>query len=90
MVWTSLSQNQMWSEMVDRIIRAVIEKAEWAEHSVDEDGALSFEAMLEGSLFIMCEVSLLGNINAGLYHGADGDLDRFLARPTEEELLDLF
>lgn len=75
---------------VDRMIKAVISGTEDAEYSVDEDGALSFEATLSSGLFIMCEVSLAGNINAGLYYGPDGDLDRFLTRPTEEELLGLF
>jgi hypothetical protein len=53
--------------MVDRVIRVVIEKAEDAECSVDDDGALSFETTLPDGLFIMCEVSLAGNINAGLF-----------------------
>lgn len=76
--------------IVDRIIRTVIERTEGAEYSVDEDGALSFEATLSSGQFIMCEVSLTGNINTGLYHGADGELDRFLARPTVEQLLGEF
>ena len=74
---------------VDRIIKAVIAGTDDAEYSVDEDGAFSFEATLSSGLFIMCEVSLAGNINAGLYHGADGDLEKFLTRPSEEELLGL-
>ena len=81
--------NTAMIHMVDRIIRAVLEETEGAEYSVDEDGALSFEAPLKTGLFIMCEVSLAGNINAGLYHSPDGDLDRFLARPTEDQLLGL-
>ena len=76
--------------MVDRIIRTVIDKTKGAEYSVDDDGALSFEAPLSNGLFIMCEVSLLGNINAGLYDGPDGDLDTFLARTTEVHLMNLF
>ena len=76
--------------MVDRIIRAVIDQTHKPEYSVDCDGALSFETTLENGTFIMCEVSLAGNINAGLYHDADGDLERFMARATEEELLGLF
>ena len=77
-------------EVVDRIIRSVIEKTVGPEYSVDEDGALSFEALLSGGLFIMCEVSMVGNINAGLYQGPDGDLVDFLVRPTLEQLLELF
>ena len=68
---------------VDRIIKALIAGTSDAEYSVDEDGAVSFEATLSSGLFIMCEVSLAGNINAGLYDGADGGLERFLTRPTE-------
>ena len=77
--------------MVDRISRALIEKAEDAEYSVDDDGALSFETTLPGGLFIMCEVSLAGNINAGLYRdGTAVDLVKFLPYMTERGLLDLF
>ena len=74
---------------VDRIIKALIAGTSDAEYSVDEDGAVSFEATLSSGLFIMCEVSLAGNINAGLYDGADGGLERFLTRPTEADLLGL-
>ena len=35
----------------------------------------------------MCEVSLAGNINAGIYTAADGDLMEFLVCPSEEDLL---
>ncbi len=77
-------------EMVDRIIQAVIGKTHKPEYSVDSDGALSFETTLKNGTFIMCEVSLAGNINAGLYSDTDSDLERFMARATEEELLDLF
>ena len=76
--------------MVDRVIRVVLEKGYGTEYSVDEDGALSFEALLANGVFIMCEVSLNGHINAGLYEGADGDLLEFLVHPTEEQLLRLF
>jgi hypothetical protein len=77
--------------MVDRVIRVVIEKAEDAECSVDDDGALSFETTLPDGLFIMCEVSLAGNINAGLYRdGTAVDLVKFLPYMTERDLLDLF
>ena len=88
--WVSLSPHPDVVGMVGRIIKGVIEKTEEAEYSVDEDGALSFEAMLASGLFIMCEVSLRGHINAGLYRGPDGDLVEFLGRSTEEELSDLF
>ena len=77
--------------MVDRIIRAVIEKSKDIECSVDDDGALSFETTLPDGLFIMCEVSLAGNINADLYRdGTAVDLVQFLPYMTERDLLDLF
>ena len=76
--------------MVDRIIRAVIDRTRNPEYSVDIDGALSFETTLDDGAFMMCEVSIAGNINAGLYSDADGDLERFMAQATEQELLDLF
>ena len=75
--------------MADRIIQAVIDRTHKPEYSVDCDGALSFETTLENGAFIMCEVSLAGNINAGLYHNTDGGLEKFMAQATEEELLGL-
>ena len=77
-------------EMVDRIIKTVIEKTSEPDYSVDDDGAVSFEAPLSDGRFIMCEVSMAGNINAGLYRGPHGGLETFLVRPTEEQLLGLF
>ena len=77
------------TKMIDRIIRALIEKTDDAEYSVDDDGALSFEATLSDGSFIMCEVNIAGNINAGIYDGPDGDLKNFLARPGESALLGL-
>ena len=65
------------TKMIDRIIRALIEKTDDAEYSVDDDGALSFEATLSDGSFIMCEVSIAGNINAGIYDGPDGGLEKF-------------
>ena len=76
--------------VIDRIMRAVEEKTKRAEYSVDDDGAVSFEATLRTGRFIMCEVSLAGNINAGIYTAADGDLVEFLACPSEEDLLTWF
>ena len=76
--------------MVDRIITAVLEKTTGPEYSVDDDGALSFEALLQSGLFIMCEVSIAGQINTGLYQGVEGDLIEFYAHQTEQQLLDLF
>ena len=73
--------------MVDRIARVVEAKTVSFVYSIDEDGAFSFDARLEGGLFIMCEVDISGEINAGLYHGPLGELEKFLARTTEEELL---
>jgi hypothetical protein len=76
--------------VIDRIMKAVEEKTKRAEYSVDDDGAVSFEATLRTGQFIMCEVSLAGNINAGIYTAADGDLVEFLACPSEEDLLTWF
>ena len=76
--------------MIDRIMKAVEEKTEEAEYSVDDDGAVSFETTLRTGRFIMCEVSLSGNINAGIYSAADGDMVEFLACPSEEDLLTWF
>ena len=74
-------------QMVDRIARTVEEETLSHVQSVDEDGAFSFDAQLKSGLFIMCEVSASGQIDAGLYQGPQGDLQRFLARTREEELL---
>ena len=76
--------------MIDRLMKTVGEKTERAEYSVDDDGAVSFETPLKSGQFIMCEVSLSGNINAGIYTAADGDLVEFLACPSEEDLLTWF
>ena len=73
--------------MVDRIARVIETKAVSFVYSIDEDGAFSFDARLGSGLFIMCEVDISGEINAGLYHGPLGELDKFLAHTTEEELL---
>lgn len=73
--------------MVDRIARDVEAKTVSFVYSIDEDGAFSFDARLESGLFIMCEVDISGEINAGLYHGPSGELEKFLARTKEEELL---
>ena len=86
-----VTPEQSTVNMVDRIIKALIGKAEDVECSVDDDGALSFETTLPGGLFIMCEVSLAGNINAGLYRdGTAVDLVKFSPYMTERDLLDLF
>ena len=77
-------------EIVDRIIKTVIEKTSEPDYSVDDDGAVSFEATLHDEHFIMCEVSTAGNINAGLYRDPQGGLETFLFSPTEEQLLILF
>ena len=76
--------------IVDRIITTVLEKTTEAEYSVDEDGALSFEALLTNGNFIMCEVSIAGQIHTGIYQGVDGDLIRFHPHQTEQQLLNLF
>ena len=56
--------------MIDRIMKTIEKKTEGAEYSVDDDGAVSFETTLKTKQFIMCEVSLSGNINAGIYSAA--------------------
>ena len=76
--------------LVDRITRTVEEETESFVHSVDVDGAFSFDAQLRSGLFIMCEIDTTGEINAGLYQGPFGDMEKFLARTTEEELLPYF
>ena len=53
-------------ETVHQIMTNVIQKTTNAEYSVDSRGCLSFEATLRSGLFIMCEVTIAGNINAGL------------------------
>ena len=73
--------------MVDRIAGVVEAKTVSFVYSIDEDGAFSFDARLERGRFIMCEVDIYGEINAGLYHGPFGEMEKFLARTTEEELL---
>ena len=77
-------------ETVDQIMTNVIQKTADAEYSVDSRGCLSFEATLRSGLFIMCEVTTAGNINAGLYHGPNGCLEDFMCRPTSKQLLALF
>lgn len=74
-------------QMVDRIARTVEEETLSHVQSIDEDGAFSFDAQLKSGLFIMCEVSASGQIDAGLYQGSQGPLQEFLALATEEELL---
>ena len=74
--------------MVERIARAVEAKTTGYVYSVDEDGAFSFDAWLASGLFIMCEVDLYGEINAGLYRSPTGPQESFLPRMTEDELLD--
>ena len=74
--------------MVERIARAVEARTTDYIHSVDADGAFSFDAWLANGLFIMCEVDLYGEINAGLYRSPTGPQESFLPRITEDELLD--
>ena len=74
--------------MVQRVARAVEAKTTDYVYSVDEDGAFSFDAWLASGLFIMCEVDLYGEINAGLYRSPTGPQESFLSRITENELLD--
>ena len=74
-------------EMVERISRAAGAGTTGLVQSVDEDGAFSFEAWLASGLFIMCEVDLCGEINAGLYHSPTGPRESFLPNVTEDELL---
>ena len=76
--------------MVERIARSVEAKTTDYVYSVDEDGAFSFDAWLACGLFIMCEVDLYGEINAGLYRSPTGPQESFLPRITEQELLDNF
>ena len=75
-------------DMVERIVRTVEAKTTDCVYSVDEDGAFSFDAWLASGLFIMCEVDLYGEINAGLYHSPTGPQESFLPCITEGELLD--
>ena len=75
---------------VERIVRAVEDKTTSYVYSVDEDGAFSFDAWLDSGLFIMCEIDLYGEINAGLYHSPTGPQESFLPCITEDELLDKF
>ena len=75
--------------MVDHIVKAVEAKTKDCVCSVDEDGAFSFEGWLSTGQFVMCEVDLYGEINAGLYHSPTGPQESFLSCITEEELLDI-
>ena len=77
-------------DIVERIVRAVEDKTTDYVYSVDEDGAFSFDAWLDSGLFIMCEIDLYGEINAGLYHSPTGPQESFLPCITEAELLDKF
>ena len=77
-------------DIVERIVRAVEDKTTGYVYSVDEDGAFSFDAWLDSGLFIMCEIDLYGEINAGLYHSPTGPQESFLPCITEDELLDKF
>ena len=70
--------------MVSRIAKVIDSKTISFIYSIDEDGAFSSDARLESGLFIMCEVDISGEINAELYHGPFGELERFLARTTKD------
>lgn len=75
-------------EMVGRVADAVFAKTKQPEYSVDEeDGAFSFEALTSDGLLLMCEISMSGEINFGLYESAVGRQVAFLARSSEAELV---
>ena len=75
--------------IVDLIARTVDAKTRHYVYSVDADGAFSFDAWLSNDLFVMCEIDLYGEINAGLYQSPTGPQESFLSRITEDELLDI-
>ena len=75
-------------EMVDRVATAIEAKTTGRVYSVDDDGAFSFDAWTSNGLYMMCEIDIYGEINAGTYHGPAGPQERFMRQITERELLD--
>ena len=76
--------------MVDRIVRAALEKNERTDCSVDDDGSLYFETPVRDGLFLMCNIDVGGNIDASLHEGPAGRLIEYLPQATEEQLTSLF
>lgn len=77
-------------EMAQRITMAAIEKTIEPEVSVDVDGALSFDLRLANGLLLMAELSVNGELDAGIIDDKQGAIVGRLRNATAEELIRCF
>ena len=76
--------------MAGRLARAVLDyTGETAALVVDVDGALSIDLRLNNGLLLLAELSVAGNLDAGVYDAAAGKEIQHFPRASADQLLDL-
>ena len=76
--------------MAGRLAQAIVDyTGETAALVVDVDGALSIDLRLNNGLLLLAELSVAGNLDAGVYDGAAGKEIRHFPRASAEQILDL-
>ena len=75
--------------MAGCLVKAVLGYADESALVVDVDGALSFDFRLNNGLLLLAELSIAGNLDAGVYDSDAGKEVRHFPRASADQLIDL-